>query len=120
MPEFMKTYNERFSIEPKNPEDAHRPLLQDEASLNQILSVHTTRKLSKNLEFSFNSALYQITTPAMGYRLRHKVITICEHIDSTIEIMAGQKVLTFNTMPGKKSVPEVDRKELDILMDQLI
>jgi len=34
--------------------------------------------------------------------------------------MADQKVLTFKTMLGKKSVSEVDRKELDLLMNQLI
>ena len=120
LPEFMKAYNERFSIEPKSPEDAHRPLLQDGASLSQILSIHTTRKLSKNLEFSLNCTLYQITTPAMGYRLRHRQVTVCEHLDGTLEIMAGQQALAFKTMPGKKAVPEVDRKELDFLMDQLI
>jgi len=70
MPEFIREYNKRFAVEPANLEDAHRPLHYDKAGLRRILSVHTHRKLSKNLEFSLNGKTHQIVTKTTGYRVR--------------------------------------------------
>ncbi len=66
VPEFIGDYNSRFSVEAKNIEDAHLKLHHDQASLKRILSIHTTRKLTKNLEFSLDCKKYQIKTRGVG------------------------------------------------------
>jgi transposase len=120
LPEFVKTYNERFSVPAANDENAHRNLHHDQATLKRILSVHTERKLSKNLEFSLNRKTYQITTPTTGYRLRHKIVTVCEHVDGSQEVTVDNKALTFKILPFKQAVREADTKELNVVMDQLV
>ena len=49
LPDYMADHNRRFARPPRNPQDAHRRVLHDAASLDLILSLHSTRKLSRNL-----------------------------------------------------------------------
>ena len=60
LPEFITDYNQRFSVAPKTSQNAHRNLLHDSAALNLILSLHTARKLSRNLTCRYRSREYQI------------------------------------------------------------
>lgn len=117
LPEFIKDYNERFSVKASSNQDAHRPLFHDAKALKQILSIHTERKLSQNLEFSLNRKIYQIITPTTGYRLRHKVVTICGHLDGSEEIICDHKPLAFKVFPSKETVLIVDTKELNATVD---
>ena len=85
------------------------------------MSVHTARKLSKNLEFSLNRKTYQITSQGKGYRLRHKTVTVCEHVDSTQEVFADEQKLEFRIYQEKQNQPHVaDIKDLNHLMDQIV
>ena len=70
LPEFISDYNQRFSVAPKTSQNAHRNLLHDSAALNLILSLHTSRKLSRNLTCRYRSREYQIQGQGHGYRLR--------------------------------------------------
>ena len=67
VPEFIADYNRRFSVEAAKAEDAHRKLHHDQAVLKRILSVHTTRTLSKNLEFSLDCKKYLQNFPLKSY-----------------------------------------------------
>ncbi len=81
-PEFLLDYNKRFSVDPANPEDAHRSVYHSPEALKRILSVHTDRTLSKNLEFSLECTLYQITTPdRRGSCLKNSGVKVYTHID---------------------------------------
>ena len=63
LPEFIADYNQRFSVAPKTSQNAHRKLLHDSAALNLILSLHTARKLSRNLTCRYRSREYQMRLP---------------------------------------------------------
>ena len=52
-PEFMEDFNRRFAAEPLCPADVHRPVLHDAAELGLILSLHSTRKVSRNLTLQY-------------------------------------------------------------------
>lgn len=120
LPSFIEQYNQQFSVAPENAEDAHRPLYHSPDSLRRVLSIHTERKLSKNLEFSLNRDIYQIITPGKGYRLRHKTITICEHIDGSKEVWDGESSLEFRMLERKLQTPAViDTKEIQGYVDEL-
>ena len=120
VPEFIKDYNQRFGVVPISIENAHRDLHFDSATLRRILSVHTQRKLSKNLEFSLDHKIYQIITPTTGYRLRHKAITLCEHIDGTQEVICGKQLLAFKILEARSTVHMADTKELNLIVDRLV
>jgi transposase len=120
MPEFIAAFNQRFSIPPTHPEDAHRPLYQDAVGLKRILSVHTQRKLSKNLEFSLEGITHQILTQTTGYRLRHKTITICEHTDGQKEVLCDGTSLEYQLLSKARGVREADAKGVNIVLDQLL
>ena len=67
LPEYMADHNRRFARPPHNPQDAQ---LHDAASLDLILSLHSTRKLSRNLTLRYQNREYQILNQGKGYRLR--------------------------------------------------
>lgn len=121
MPEFILDYNARFSCEPASTEDAHRVLRQTPEALKQILSVHVTRKLNKNLEFSMDTKKYQITTQGKGYRLRNTIVTVCKYLDGRQEVFAGEQNLGFKIYQEKRIQPQVvDTKELNLTVDKII
>jgi DNA-binding transcriptional MerR regulator len=60
---FLESYiiehNKQYSIQPKNSNDAHEPL-KPTHELKKILATQETRKISKNLEISFDNEIIQI------------------------------------------------------------
>lgn len=85
LPEFIKKFNQKFAVRPKNPEDAHRPLLLTE-NLEQILVKKYTRILSKNLEIQYKNIIYQIQTDRPTYSMRKAKVTIDEDRFGKIKI----------------------------------
>ena len=104
LPTFMQDYNRRFAKSPQNPADAHRPVLHSSEELDLILSLHATRKLSKNLTFQFKNREYQLTGQDKGYRLRGAQVTVCEAFDDTVTTLshyvlrARSYVVIINTL----------------------
>lgn len=120
VPTFLALHNPRFAVEASHPEDAHRALHHTAEVLKRILSVHAQRKLSKNLEFSFDTNLYQINTPGKGYRLRHSAVTLHQHMDGSQEVLLGMEPLAFKVLPKRHEVPhQADSKDINPLMDQV-
>ncbi len=54
----MADHNRRFARPPHNLHDAHRPVLHDPASLDLIVSCHSTRKLRRNLTLRYRNREY--------------------------------------------------------------
>jgi transposase len=117
---FILDYNHQFSVVPASSEDAHKPLYHKEEQFQNILSIHETRKLSKNLEFSHHNKIYKIMTKTMGYRLRHKEINVYTRLDGEIVVMADNKELSYEVMDLKNSRYQADSKEINALVDSLI
>lgn len=120
VPEYMKEYNDRFAVEAADSQNNHRPLCYEKGALRQILSVHSQRKLSKNLEFSLLGKIYQIQTKTTGYRLRHKTITICDHVDGTMEVLCDNVPLAYKKLTECPRIQEVDTKELNSIVDLIV
>ena len=116
----MADYNQRFGVEPASAEDAHLPVRHDKETLKRILSVHSERKLSKNLEFHLDRCRYQIITETTGYRLRQKIVTICNHVDNTTEIICENKPLEYKVVSQRAVKKGVDTKEINSIMDAML
>lgn len=119
LPIFMEDYNRRFAVVPKNPNNAHRPLLQ-EHNLEQIFSIRKFRELSKNLTFQYNNTIYQIQTERETYALRRAKVTLYEKENGSIEILYKNKPLKFTTYNYQEKQGEIiDSKRLNEALDNL-
>jgi transposase len=111
LPGFLAQYNARFAKAPQETEDAHRPVLHEEAELDQIFSRQHTRKLSKNLTCQFEGREYQVTGHGNGYRLRGAAVTVCAAFDGSITLLQDGKVLPHRTLAeGEAPIPLEDEK----------
>ena len=116
--EFIQLYNKKFSVSALSDEDVHRPLDIDKEKLDETLSLHQVRKLSKNLEFSYNKTIYQIQQPGGGYRYRGKEVTISVNTEGNIKVLFGQERLSFKVLHHiSRTTHTADRKTLDTLLD---
>lgn len=118
--EFINDYNRRFAVQPRNSVDVHRKTLPDGKKMDLIFSVQSTRKLSKQLELSYENQTYQIKTKTKGYRLQHAVVTVCEKSDGSIAIVHQGKSLEWRRM--KKDVritPTAGIKEINKMIDNI-
>jgi transposase len=119
---FMRKYNARFAVEAAEKEDAHRPLTTHQlTTLDTILAVQETRKVSKNLEFSYCNQLYQIQSRGGGYHLRNATIHVCEQTDTTITLAYKDKPLTYKVLKEIKRLATVtDAKEVNVVVDLIV
>ena len=118
---FLSQHNKRFAVQANNASDAHRPLYHEPEALKRILSVQSTRRVTKNLEFSYNCDLYQIQTSGGGYHLRNAAVTICEYTDGTMGVFYKSESLLFKVKPQPtKQPPTLDTKEINPFINQLV
>lgn len=87
LPEFMKDFNQCFVVEPLCPADAHRPALHDAAELGLIPSLHSTRKVSRNLTLQYRDREHQIQFKGQIHDLRGTRVTVCEGFDGRVSIL---------------------------------
>lgn len=114
LPELIAIHNERFAVSPVNPQDAHRPCHKTPETIQKILSKHYERTLSKNLQFSHDSVVYQIQAVGIGYALRKSKIMLHQHMDGSEEIIYKGRCLKFSKHYPQKRPPKIaDRKSID-------
>ena len=91
----------------------------DSAALDLILSLHTPRKLSRNLTCRYRSREYQIQGQGRGYRLRGSTVTVCESFDGPISLLCQGKTLDYRVLAqGQPPIPTDDEKSLCRTVDK--
>ncbi|MBS0584801.1 MAG: ISNCY family transposase [Verrucomicrobia bacterium] len=119
LPTFIDSFNKRFAVAPKNPDNAHRELLS-EHNLEAIFTIKEERRLSKSLEFQYKSIIYQVVTEREGYALSKARIEISEDEKGAIKAYYKGKRLhirRYGSQEGQRE--EVNAKELNALLDNL-
>lgn len=120
LPTFIKAFNRKFAVVPKDPNNAHRELLP-EHDLNRIFTIKENRTLTKNLTFQYKNTIYQIQTDREGYALRKAKVVIHEYKDGSIEAFyKGKKILIKTYAQQQKQMDDVDSKQLNSLLDGLV
>jgi transposase len=118
---WMEKHNRKFAVPPASHDDAHRPVLHDERELDLILSIHSRRKLSKNLTLQYNNTLYQIKVSGIGYALRGATVTVCEDFTGKVTILYNGRALAWEIYQrGESPPPVIDSKQLNQIVDQTI
>ena len=119
LPTFIEDYNRRFAKPAKSSLDAHREVLHDAQQVQQILSLHSKRVLSKNLTCQYKNVQYQIQTETRGYRLRHTSITVIESFSGEVTLLNKGKVLEYRTYQlDEQPAVIADEKGINAIVDQ--
>lgn len=120
LPTYMKDHNSRFAVEAKSSENAHRKDLPTNEEMNLIFSYQDERKISKNLEISYENVIYQIKTNTKGYRLRHAKVTVCKDLNDVITLVCQGKILEYTCHArAKPNAMIVDAKQLEVKVDSV-
>jgi hypothetical protein len=118
---FRQDYNQRFAVVAKSQENAHRPVLHSEQELEIIFSIHTTRKLSKNLTIQYKNTLYQVEAQKRPRRMRHTKITVCEGFDGTVFLLYQGRKLEYSThQKAQKQQPIENEKTINLRVNQAL
>jgi len=123
LPVFMKEFNQKFKVKPKNQEDAHRPLLPAE-NLEAILVKKHQRTLSYNLELQYLNKIYQIQTKRPTYSMRKARVTVAENRFGKIKIYyqgkhLRAKELKYITITKHPKSEIINTKLLNVKIDNL-
>lgn len=114
LPEFIRDFNSRFSVEPRSGEDAHRPLAADE-DLDRVLALCERRVLSKNLTLSYDNVIYQIETKRADYTMRGAHVEVRETSAGVITIEYKGRALGYRVHreQEREQARVADAKALD-------
>ena len=113
LPEFIADYNNRFSVCSANPVDAHLQNIPSNEALKLILSYQEQRKLSKNLEISYNNMIYKIKMESPGYTMRGASITVIDRLKKVTLIYKG-KYLPYEVIDKKNRPTNIkDSKQVE-------
>ena len=89
--------------------------------MDLIFSLHTKRKLSKNLELSYKNEIFQIQCATPGYGMRHATVSVCEARDKTIRLIYKEQTLDYlRYKKNQRPVQIVDAKSLNKVVDKLV
>jgi len=92
---YMEKHNRKFPVQPASDVDAHRPVLHNQQEVDLILSIHSNRKLSKNLTLQYNNILYQIKINGIGYAMHGASVTVCENFQNNVTLLYKRKFLLW-------------------------
>ena len=121
LPAYIKDFNRRFSVNPRSEVDAHSPFIGTDTDLTNILSVHTTRTLSKNLSCQFENKLLQVKTTGTGLALRGSDVTVLEHFDGRCDLMWQKRNLNYSvSQKEKKQAGTTDGKSVNQRVDDAL
>lgn len=119
LPEFTKSYINKFSIKPKSNINMHKKLNKN-VDLSSILCIKELRTLSKNLTCQYDNIVYQIKPKKSAYSLRKMIVEIRIRHDKKVTIVDNRGNLLDYTVLKKKPKRQVlHSKELNNFVDQL-
>lgn len=113
--EFIEKHNKRFAVRPALEEDGHREVKEN---LEEVFSVKSNRKLTKNLSFHYCAKEYQIETSTPN-RLKHKEVEIIDMIGGGVIVKYKGQKLNYSLWKEKvdRSPNILNVKELEIPWD---
>lgn len=120
LPTFIKEFNQKFAVAPKNAKNTHLPLLAlDKKNLSKTLARQETRTLSKSLTCQFENKLYQIKTDRPTYTMRHAPVLIVKNPAGKVSIEYKGKKLSYQIIKTQPRQKAIDAKELNHVIDQI-
>lgn len=113
LPTFIEAYNARYGEKPRDAGDGHKPL-DPEENLERVFAKRSTRKVSKDLSFSYQGVTYQIDTDTPN-RFTKAYVTILDRPGKPILVERDGKSYAYKEWSkGFSDQPKIlDAKELE-------
>ncbi len=118
---FMRLWNAKFAVEPRDPCSAHRPWSKTAEELDLTLASREERTLSKALTFSYGGTKYCVNTRGPGTAMRGGKVLVHRLIDGRLHVTyKGQAVrlTSYGTYPVPD--PAADKKTLDARVEAIV
>ena len=106
LPTFIEDFNQRFSRQPYNLENAHRPLRENADELDDIFSRQVTRTVTKSLTLQYDKVVYLLENTPETIRLIGKKLMIYDYPDGTIDIKHCGKSFNCTVFDKLRTVNE--------------
>lgn len=107
---FIPEFNERFSVQPEEPESAFVPYLGAPESLRDILCLHHPRCVNRDNTVSFKSLSLQLPADPMHRSYFKTQVSIHEYADGKVSIFHGPRRLASYKPDGSLLNPQVTTK----------
>jgi transposase len=121
LPGFIVSFNRRFAVIPKEAVDAHIAYSGSAEALMNILSVQTTKTLSKNLSFQHECNLIQVKISGTGLAMRGAKVTLHDHFDGTRVLRWKNRKYTYTTLTkAQRKTAEADGKSINARVEEAI
>jgi hypothetical protein len=101
---YLPLWNRRFTVEPSNSTDAHRPL-GPEHHLDSILSHVETRTVGQDYTLQWQAVRYQIARQAVVAGLRGAPVRVEQRLDGKIAIRFRRQYLAVSVCPERSPKP---------------
>src|SRR5271166_173258 len=121
LPSFVRIWNERFAVAPRDATPVHRPWTKTADELDLMLARQEERTLSKALTFSYGGTKYCVKTSGPGTAMRGAKVLVRHLIDGRLHVTYKDRVLAltaFATYPVPD--PAADEKTLDARLEAII
>jgi hypothetical protein len=92
---YLPIYNQRFSVQPAQPADLHRPR-PTRRELDRSLCMKTTRCLHRDWTVAHHGQRYQVRT---NVRATHVLVE--ERVDGTTRMTHNGRPLTYHAIPAR-------------------
>jgi len=92
---YLPIYNQRFSVQPAQPTDLHRPR-PARRELERSLCIQTTRCLRRDWTVAHHGQLYQVRT---NVRAAHVIVE--ERVDGTMRMTHNGRPLNYHAIPAR-------------------
>lgn len=107
LPKFIDSLNTKFSKDPANPTDLHRPL-SDFDNLEEILCWQEERTVSNSLTLQYDRVLYLLQDNVMTRGLRRKKVTVFDYPGGTISVKHEGTPLPYTVFDKTQQVTQED------------
>lgn len=97
--EYLPLWNSRFTVEPANPTDAHRPLGR-EHDLEAILSHVESRVVANDYTIRYDRKIYQIARADIRPGLRGATVRVEERLAQEVRVRFRDRYLTVSVRPA--------------------
>lgn len=98
---YLPMWNRRFTVQPANPTDAHRPL-GGEHDLGSIPSHAETRTVGQDYTLQFQGVRYQIARQAVIAGLRAGPVRVEKRMDGRVAVRFRQQYLAVSVCPERR------------------
>lgn len=118
--EFVEKHNNRFGKEPMKEADFHRKNTPSSKVLEAIFCERYFRKISKNLEFSFENSIYQVTANNVE-ELRDTQVVMCKFASGDLKIWHRKKFVECKEFRSRlEESPTATGKDINEIVDKIL